>query len=112
LKRAFANELIPTGPTRGLTGYTGKDKKRGVLSFKETKDLFRLDWKDKRSMLINLVAMTTGPRISEIPALKAENVGGKYLTIGPVPKLASYKLRRVNSSRAPALPHQVKTGRR
>jgi integrase len=81
LKWAFANELIPTDPTIGLTGYTGKGKKRGVLSPQETEDLFKLDWKDKRSMLINLVAMTTGLRIGEILALKGENVGEKYLTV-------------------------------
>jgi integrase len=81
LKWAFANELIPTDPTIGLTGYSGKGKKRGVLSPKEAEGLFKLDWKDKRSMLINLVAMTTGLRIGEILALKAENIGEEYLTI-------------------------------
>jgi integrase len=81
LKWAFANELIPADPTIGLTGYTTKAKKRGILSPKEAEDLFKLDWKDKRSMLINLVAMTTGLRIGEILALKAENIGEEYLTI-------------------------------
>jgi integrase len=76
LKWAFANELIPADPTIGLTGYTGKGKKRGVLSPRETEDLFQLDWKDKRSMLINLVAMTTGLRIGEILALKVK-ISGK-----------------------------------
>jgi integrase len=81
LRGAFANELIPADPTIGLTGYSTKAKKRGVLTPKEAEDLFRLEWKDKRSMLINLVAMTTGLRIGEILALKVENVGEEYLTI-------------------------------
>jgi integrase len=81
LRWAFANELIPADPTIGLTGYSTKAKKRGVLSPKEAGDLFKLEWKDKRSMLINLVAMTTGLRIGEILALKVENVGEEYLTI-------------------------------
>ena len=78
---AFANELIPADPTMGLTGYSTKPKKRGVLSPQEAADLFKLEWKDKRSMLINLVAMTTGLRIGEILALKAENIGDKNLTV-------------------------------
>jgi integrase len=81
LKWAFANELIPGDPTIGLTGYSTKAKKRGVLSPKEAGDLFKLEWKDKRSMLINLVAMTTGLRIGEILALKVENIGEEYLSI-------------------------------
>ncbi|GHU13791.1 hypothetical protein FACS1894161_4050 [Spirochaetia bacterium] len=43
LKWAFANELIPTDPTIGLAGYTGKGKKRGVLSPKDAEDLFKLE---------------------------------------------------------------------
>jgi hypothetical protein len=61
--------LFPPTPTIGLTGYTDQGKKRGVLSPKEAEDLFKLDWKDKRAMLINLAAMTTGLRIGEIFAL-------------------------------------------
>ncbi|GHV75076.1 hypothetical protein AGMMS49940_23780 [Spirochaetia bacterium] len=81
LRWAFANEYIPSDPTIGLTGYSTKAKKRGVLSPKEAEDLFKLEWKDKRSMLINLVAMTTGLRIGEILALRVENIGEEYLTI-------------------------------
>jgi integrase len=81
LRWAFANELIPADPTIGLTGYSTKGKKRGVLTPKEAEDLFRLEWKDKWSMLINLVGMTTGLRTGEILALKVENIGEEYLTI-------------------------------
>jgi len=92
---AFANELIHADPTIGLTGYSIKAKKRSVLSPKEAEELFKLDWKDKRSMLINLVAMTTGLRIGEILALKAENIGEKYLTVeysySPIDGLKSTK---------------------
>jgi integrase len=81
LRWAFANELIPADPTIGLIGYSTKTKKRGVLTPQEAGDLFKLDWKDKRSLLINLVAMTTGLRIGEILALKVENIGEEYLAI-------------------------------
>jgi integrase len=78
---AFENEYIPTNPAIGLTKYSSKGKKRGVLSPKEVEQLFKLEWEDKRSMLINLVAMTTGLRLGEIIALKVEDVGEEYLTI-------------------------------
>jgi integrase len=81
LRWAFANDYIPSDPTIGLTGYSTKAKKRGVLSPKEAENLFKLEWKNKRSMLINLVAMTTGLRIGEILALRVEDIGKEYITI-------------------------------
>jgi integrase len=78
---AFENEHIPTNPTIGLTEYSAKGKKRGVLSPREAAELFKLEWKDERSTLINLVAMTTGLRLGEIVALKVEDVGEEYLTV-------------------------------
>lgn len=95
LKWAFANELIPADPTIGLTGYSTKGKKRGVLTPQEAAGIFQLDWKDKRAMLINLVAMTTGLRIGEILALNAENIGEEYLSVehswSPLDRLKSTK---------------------
>ena len=38
-------------------------------------------WDDKRAMLINLTAMTTGLRIGELLALKAADVGDVYLFV-------------------------------
>jgi integrase len=81
LRWAFANTYIPYDPTRGLSGYAFNPKKRGVLSPQEAAALFSLNWKDKRHMILNLVAMTTGLRIAEILALKKEQVGEKYLFV-------------------------------
>jgi integrase len=78
---AFANGIILSNPVLGLSGYSIKAKKRGVLSPKEAADLFNLKWDDNRVMLINLVAMTTGLRFGEIVGLKLENIGEKYLNI-------------------------------
>jgi integrase len=52
-----------------------------VLTPKEAIALFQLDWKDKRAMLVNMVAMTAGLRIGEILALHLEDVGEEYLNI-------------------------------
>jgi integrase len=81
LRWAFANEYIPADPTIRLPEYSSKQKDRGVLNPKEAMELFRQEWKDYRSYLINLVAMTTGLRVGEIIALKAEDVGEKYLSV-------------------------------
>ncbi|MDR1351765.1 MAG: hypothetical protein LBK05_00670, partial [Treponema sp.] len=45
-------------------------------------ELFRQECKDYRSYLINLAAMTTGLRVGEIIALKAEDIGEKYTALG------------------------------
>jgi integrase len=81
LKWAFANDLIGVDPTQGLAGYSNKTKKRGVLSPDEAKQLFSLQWKDRRAMLANLTAMTTGLRIGEILALKASDIGDVSLSV-------------------------------
>jgi integrase len=81
LRWAFVNEYIPADPTISLPEYSSKQKDRGVLSPQEAMELFRQEWKDYRSYLINLVAMTTGLRAGEIIALKAEDVGEKYLSV-------------------------------
>ncbi|HOX65180.1 MAG TPA: tyrosine-type recombinase/integrase [Thermotogota bacterium] len=81
LKWAFVNELINADPTQGLAAYSNKTKKRGVLTPDEAKRLFDLRWSDRRAMLANLTAMTTGLRIGEILALKASDIGELYLTI-------------------------------
>ncbi|GHT59611.1 hypothetical protein FACS1894109_15860 [Spirochaetia bacterium] len=81
LRWAYANDRIPSDPTQDLPAYSSKARKRGVLTPKEAIALFQLDWKDKRAMLVNLVAMTTGLRIGEILALHFEDVGEEYLNI-------------------------------
>lgn len=81
LRWAYANEKIPIDPTTDLPSYSSKSRKRGVLTPKEAQELFQLDWKDKRAMLVNLTAMTTGLRIGEILALHKEDIGEEYLTI-------------------------------
>jgi integrase len=81
LRWAHANGLIPIDPTEELPAYSSKSRKRDVLSPEEALDLFRLQWRDERYKLVNMIAMTTGLRIGEILALKAEDIGDEYLSI-------------------------------
>ncbi len=81
LKWAFVNDLIGADPTFGLASYSNKTRKRGILTPDEAKRLFDLHWPDRRAMLANLTAMTTGLRIGEILALKGSDIGDDFLSV-------------------------------
>jgi integrase len=81
LRWAYANEYIREDVTAGVATFSEKLRKRGVLSPSEVKKLFALEWPDDRIKLGNLVAATTGLRVSEVIALKPENVSAKSLYV-------------------------------
>lgn len=78
---AHLNEQLATDPTVGIMRFSGKSRKRGVLTIEESSQLFAEDWLDERSRLGNLVAMTTGLRSGEVLALRREDIGEKCLNI-------------------------------
>ncbi|MDR0600247.1 MAG: hypothetical protein LBG84_09260 [Treponema sp.] len=49
LKEAYRKQLIPFDSTDGLAYFSGKTKKRGVLTPEEAARLFSLEWGDKRA---------------------------------------------------------------
>jgi hypothetical protein len=55
LRWAFQNELIPSDPTLGVKRFSGKAKKRGVLTVEEAQRLFELPWDDERSKTGNML---------------------------------------------------------
>jgi hypothetical protein len=69
LRWASANEIIPTDPTRGLRGFSGVRRVRGILEAAEVKALFSATWTDERARVACLVSMTTGARLGEVLAL-------------------------------------------
>jgi integrase len=81
LRWAAANEIIPNDPTRGLRGFSGQSKRRGILEPGEVKALFSTAWEDERARVACLVAMTTGARLGEILALRHEDIGEDRLFI-------------------------------
>jgi integrase len=81
LKWAAANDLIKNDPTVGLARFAGKAKKRGVLTPEEASALFKLDWKDERVKLVNRIAATTGLRVGEILALRADDIAERWLWV-------------------------------
>ena len=81
LRWAAANEVIPNDPTRGLRGFSGQGRRRGILEPAEVKALFSTTWADERARVACLVAMTTGARLGEVLALRREDIGEDRLFI-------------------------------
>ncbi|MEI6875539.1 MAG: tyrosine-type recombinase/integrase, partial [Spirochaetota bacterium] len=81
LRWAFENGLISSDITLGLVTFSGTSKKRGVLTPEEASALFNLDWVDNRARVASLVAATTGLRISEVRALRAEDIDELVLQV-------------------------------
>jgi integrase len=70
LKWAKWEGMIALDPTEGLLKFSGKGKKRGVLTPQEAAAVFEAKWKDKRSYIGNLLSLTTGLRAGEVLALR------------------------------------------
>ena len=81
LRWAYENGLIGSDITAGLVSFSGTSKQRGVLTPEETATLFRLEWEDNRAKVASLVAATTGLRISEIRAIRAEDIDALILHV-------------------------------
>jgi integrase len=81
LKWAFQDGKIVVDPTIGLIGFSGKAKKRGVLTPQEAAVVFSIKWKDKRAYIGNMVACTTGLRSGEVLSLQKDDIEEKVLNI-------------------------------
>ncbi|MDR2743310.1 MAG: tyrosine-type recombinase/integrase [Treponema sp.] len=74
LKYAYQEGIILSNPGMELERFSGTGKKRGVLTPLEAGKLFTEDWKDKRSYIGNLIAITTGLRSGEVMALRKNDI--------------------------------------
>jgi integrase len=61
--------------------FSGEGKKRGVLSPEEAKAVFALPWDNNLARVGNLLAATTGLRLGEIRALRAEDIDETILHV-------------------------------
>ena len=75
LKFAYTREILTTDLTSGLVWYSEKYAERKILTPEMAKALFKVEWKDERSRLANLVSMCTGMRAGEIRALRLRDIG-------------------------------------
>ncbi|NBK22328.1 MAG: integrase [Spirochaetia bacterium] len=72
---AYREGYIHTNPADKLANFVGKAEERGILNDEETNAIFKLEWKDNRSLLGNRVASTCGLRSGEVLGLKSEDIG-------------------------------------
>jgi integrase len=81
LNWAYHEGMIPSDPTAGITRFSGKAEKRGVLTPEEAPAVFSVPWTDHRAYAANLLACTTGLRAGEIQALRWEDIGERVLNV-------------------------------
>jgi integrase len=81
LSWAFREGLISQNPTEGLIRFSGKAKKRGVLTPREAEAVFTVPWKDKRAYAGNLLSITTGLRSGEVLAIRKSDIGDTALSV-------------------------------
>ncbi len=81
LSWAFSEGMIPADVTDGLRRFAGEAKKRGVLTPEEAAGLFRVEWKDDRARVGNLLAATTGLRAGEVLAVRRSDIGEGILYV-------------------------------
>ncbi|MDR2587962.1 MAG: site-specific integrase [Spirochaetales bacterium] len=81
LKWAYSKELIDKDIARGITFFSGKAAERLILTPELAAALFRVEWKDSRARLANMLAMVTGMRAGEIQGLRVEDLGQDCLYV-------------------------------
>jgi integrase len=81
LKWAYEKEVIDRDITKGITWFAGKTKERQILTPETAAAVFRVQWKDDRTRLANMLAMVTGMRAGEIKALRVQDIGKDCLYI-------------------------------
>ncbi|MCL2722165.1 MAG: tyrosine-type recombinase/integrase [Treponema sp.] len=81
LQWAFEKKIIPENPCLGLTRFSVKNKKRGILTEAEAEAVFSVNWNDNRAYVASLVALTTGARQGECLALRRSDIGDETLDI-------------------------------
>jgi len=81
LKWAFEKKIIPENPAVGLTRFSIKSEKRGILTESETEAVFVVEWKDKRAFVASLLVATTGARQGECLALRRSDIGTDQINI-------------------------------
>jgi integrase len=81
LKWAFHKEMIDRDITQGITWFSGKPKERQILTPETAAAVFRVQWKDERTRIANMLAMVTGMRAGEIQGLRVQDLGRDCLYV-------------------------------
>jgi integrase len=78
---AFHKEMIDRDVTAGITWFSGTSQERQILSPEQAAAIFKVEWKDNRARLANLLAMVTGMRAGEIQGLQVKDLGKDCLYV-------------------------------
>ena len=81
LSWAFNKEMIDRDVTQGITWFSGKAAERQILTPELSAAIFKVQWKDERARLANMLAMVTGMRAGEIQGLRVQDLGKDCLYI-------------------------------
>ncbi|WP_461256090.1 tyrosine-type recombinase/integrase [Treponema sp. R80B11-R83G3] len=105
LRWAFSKGKIETDPTRGHLLFSGATQERNVLSPAAATAVFRVEWKDERAKLANMLSAVTGMRQGEILALRLQDLGSDCLYVrGAWGGADGLKLPKNNKPRTVELP--------
>jgi integrase len=81
LRWAFSKETIEKDVTVCITWFSGKFKERQILTPEVAEAVFRVEWKDERARLANLLSAVTGLRAGEIQGLQVQDLRTDCLNI-------------------------------
>ena len=81
LSWAFHKEMIDRDVTKGITWFSRKAAERQILTPELAAAIFKVQWKDERARLANMLAMVTGMRAGEIQGLRIQDLGKDCLYI-------------------------------
>jgi integrase len=81
LRWAFAKDIIGKDASSGITWFSGVCKERQILTPEIAEVLFRVEWKDERARLANLLAAVTGLRAGEIMGLQTQDLKDGYINV-------------------------------
>jgi len=105
LRWAFSKGMIEADPTRGHILFSGEKKEQFILSPTAAAAAFRVDWKDEKVKLANMLAAVTGMRQGEILALRMQDIGPDCLFVrGAWNRTDGLKLPKNNKPRTVELP--------
>ena len=105
IKWAYENGMINENPSVGIMKFSGKSRKRGILTDKEVKKLFTVGiWKDERCRLANLLACQTGLRAGEITALRVKDIEGNKLHVRHSYNIVEHKLKSTKTGEERIVP--------
>ena len=100
LRWAFSKGMIEIDPTRGHILFSGDETKRNILTPTAAAAAFRLEWKNERAKLGNILASVTGMRCGEIQALRLQDLGQDCLFVsGSWNKEDNLKTTKTNEKR-------------